>query len=80
MHIGIDTVQLDGRGFTPAVTRGDHVQAGDLLAVVDLDVVAEAGYDPTVLVVVTNTAQLADVVPVAQGAVTHGLPAVTVQT
>ncbi|MFW6186535.1 MAG: beta-glucoside-specific PTS transporter subunit IIABC [Actinomycetota bacterium] len=80
VHIGIDTVQLDGRGFTPAVTRGDHVQAGDLLAVVDLDVVAEAGYDPTVLVVVTNTAQLADVVPVAQGAVTHGLPAVTVQT
>ena len=80
VHIGIDTVQLDGRGFTPAVTRGDHVQAGELLAVVDLDVVAEAGYDPTVLVVVTNTAQLADVVPVAQGAVTHGLPAVTVQT
>ena len=80
VHIGIDTVQLDGRGFTPAVTRGDHVQAGDLLAVVDLDVVAEACYDPTVLVVVTNTAQLADVVPVAQGAVTHGLPAVTVQT
>ena len=80
VHIGIDTVQLDGRGFTPAVTRGDHVQAGELLAVVDLETVAEAGYDPTVLVVVTNTAQLADVVPVAQGAVTHGLPAVTVQT
>ncbi|MFI7579071.1 beta-glucoside-specific PTS transporter subunit IIABC [Kocuria kalidii] len=79
VHIGIDTVQLDGHGFSPAVTRGDHVQAGDLLAVVDLDVVAEAGYDPTTLVVVTNTAQLASVVPVARGAVTHGQPAVTVQ-
>lgn len=79
VHIGIDTVQLDGRGFSPAVTRGDHVKAGDLLAVVDLDVVAEAGYDPTTLVVITNTAQLAGVVPVAQGAVTHGQPAVTVQ-
>lgn len=79
VHIGIDTVQLDGRGFSPAVSRGDHVNAGDLLAVVDLDVVAEAGYDPTTLVVVTNTAQLAGVVPVAQGTVTHGQPAVTVQ-
>jgi PTS system beta-glucosides-specific IIC component len=79
VHIGIDTVQLDGRGFRPAVTRGDHVNAGDLLAVVDLDVVAEAGYDPTTLVVVTNTAQLAGVAPIAQGAVTHGTPAVTVQ-
>ncbi|MFE7628882.1 beta-glucoside-specific PTS transporter subunit IIABC [Kocuria sp. NPDC057446] len=79
VHIGIDTVQLNGRGFSPAVTRGDHVKAGDLLAVVDLDVVAEAGYDPTTLVVITNTAQLTDVVPVAQGTVTHGQPAVTVQ-
>ena len=79
VHIGIDTVQLGGRGFAPAVTRGDHVNAGDLLAVVDLDVVAEAGYDPTTLVVITNTAQLTGVVPVAQGTVTHGQPAVTVQ-
>lgn len=79
VHIGIDTVQLGGRGFSPAVARGDHVKAGDLLAVVDLDVVAEAGYDPTTLVVITNTAQLTDVVPVAQGVVTHGQPAVTVQ-
>ncbi|MBT2534526.1 PTS glucose transporter subunit IIA [Arthrobacter sp. ISL-48] len=79
VHIGIDTVQLEGRGFSPAVTRGDQVQAGDLLAVVDLDVVAEAGYDPTVLMVITNTAQLTGVVPVAQGVVTHGQPAVTVE-
>ena len=79
VHIGIDTVQLDGRGFSPAVTRGDHVKAGDLLAVVDLETVAEAGYDPTTLVVVTNTAQLTGVAPVAQGTVTHGQPAVTVQ-
>jgi PTS system beta-glucosides-specific IIC component len=79
VHVGIDTVQLDGRGFKPAVTRGDQVKAGDLLAEVDLNVVAEAGYDTTTLVVVTNTAQLAGVVPVAQGTVTHGQPAVTVQ-
>ncbi|MEX5272143.1 beta-glucoside-specific PTS transporter subunit IIABC [Kocuria sabuli] len=79
VHIGIDTVQLDGRGFSPAVTRGDQVKAGDLLAVVDLETVAAAGYDPTTLVVVTNTAQLTGVVPVARGVVVHGQPAVTVQ-
>jgi PTS system beta-glucosides-specific IIC component len=79
VHIGIDTVQLDGRGFSPAVSRGDHVQAGDLLAVVDLDTIAEAGYDPITLMVVTNTAQLTEVAPVADAAITHGQPAVTVQ-
>lgn len=79
VHIGIDTVQLDGRGFTPAVNRGDHVQAGDLLAVVDLDTVAAAGYDPITLMVITNTAQLTEVAPVSDAAITHGQPAVTVQ-
>ncbi|MEZ2392141.1 beta-glucoside-specific PTS transporter subunit IIABC [bacterium RCC_150] len=79
VHIGIDTVQLEGRGFQPAVTRGDQVKAGDLLAVVDLDIVAKAGYDPTTLMLITNTAQLTEVVPVAEGTVTHGQPAVTVQ-
>lgn len=79
VHIGIDTVHLDGRGFRPAVSRGDQVQAGDLLAVADLDVIAEAGYDSTVLVVVTNTAQLTAVAPIAHGAVVHGNPVVTVQ-
>jgi PTS system beta-glucosides-specific IIC component len=79
VHIGIDTVQLDGRGFSPAVKRGDQVKAGDLLAVVDLRVVSEAGYDPTTVVVVTNTAQLADVVPVAEGTVRQGQTALTVQ-
>ncbi|MFJ6027286.1 beta-glucoside-specific PTS transporter subunit IIABC [Pseudarthrobacter sp. NPDC092424] len=64
VHIGIDTVQLQGRGFEAAVVRGDQVRAGDLLAVVDLDLVAEAGYDTTTLVMVTNTAQLASVTPV----------------
>ncbi len=79
VHIGIDTVQLDGRGFTSAVTRGQEVKAGDLLATVDLEVVLSAGYDPTVLVLVTNTAQLTDVVPVAHGQIAQGAPVLTVQ-
>ena len=79
VHIGIDTVQLQGRGFESAVSRGQQVRAGDLLAVVDLDVVTEAGYDTTTLVMVTNTAQLASVNPVAGGTLAQGETAITVQ-
>jgi PTS system beta-glucosides-specific IIC component len=79
VHIGIDTVQLQGRGFESAVTRGQQVRAGDLLAVVDLDVVTEAGYDTTTLVMVTNTAQLASVDPVVDGTLGQGETAITVQ-
>lgn len=83
VHIGIDTVQLQGRGFEAAVSRGDQVRAGDLLAVVDLDVVAEAGYDTTTLVMVTNTAQLGSVTPVDSaslpgGTLAQGQAAITV--
>ena len=79
VHIGIDTVQLDGRGFEAAVTRGQQVRAGDLLAVVDLAAVAAAGYDTTTLVMVTNTAQLASVDAVTGGTLAQGDTAITVQ-
>jgi beta-glucoside PTS system EIICBA component len=79
VHIGIDTVQLQGRGFESAVTRGQQVRAGDLLAVVDLDVVTEAGFDTTTLVMVTNTAQLGGVEPVTGGTLAQGETAITVQ-
>jgi PTS system beta-glucosides-specific IIC component len=79
VHIGIDTVQLEGRGFESAVTRGQQVRAGDLLAVVDLDEVTEAGYDTTTLVMVTNTAQLGSVDPVDGGTLAPGDTAITVK-
>ncbi|TDL33385.1 beta-glucoside-specific PTS transporter subunit IIABC [Arthrobacter nitrophenolicus] len=78
VHIGIDTVQLQGRGFESAVTRGQDVRAGDLLAVVDLDAVTKAGYDITTLVMVTNTAQLRSVDPVESGNLAQGDTAITV--
>lgn len=72
VHIGIDTVQLDGRGFRAAVNRGDRVEAGDLLAVVDLKVIAEAGYDPTVLVVLLDSADIDELAVRDPGAVGRG--------
>ena len=79
VHIGIDTVQLNGRGFTPAVERGQRVRPGDLLAEVDLTVINEAGYDPTTIVVVTNSAQLTSVETAATGTVEQGRPVLAVQ-
>ncbi len=82
VHIGIDTVQLDGAGFTPAVQRGQRVRPGDLLAEIDLDVITRAGYDPTTVVVVTNSARMSAVVPssdAAGGAVAQNSPVLIVE-
>ena len=67
VHVGIDTVQMEGKGFHLDVTKDMRVEAGDLMATVDLDAVKEAGYDTTTIVVVINTATLASVQPVAGG-------------
>ncbi len=72
IHIGLDTVELGGKGFSPAVTVGQRVARGDLLAEVDLDSVRAAHKDPTTILVVTNTAVLAGVVPVVSGEVGAG--------
>ncbi len=72
VHIGIDTVAMKGEGFESKVSKGEAVEAGQPLAVVDFDKVKEAGYDPTVIVVVTNTKKLSSVVPVASGPVVVG--------
>ena len=72
MHVGIDTVQLEGKGFELDVAKDQRVEAGDLLAKVDLDAVKAAGYDTTTMVVVINTATLKSVTPAAPGEVSLG--------
>ncbi|MCU1519371.1 MAG: bglF 1 [Pseudarthrobacter sp.] len=79
VHIGIDTVQMGGDGFEPAVTRGQRVQAGELLATVDRAKVLAAGYDTTTLLVVTNTKALTAVVPLGNGRLAHGSPVLDVE-
>jgi PTS system beta-glucosides-specific IIC component len=79
IHIGIDTVQLDGKGFAAAVTQGQVVEAGDLLVAVDLDVVKAAGYDPTTVLVITNTAQFAAVLPAEGHQLAHGDTAIVIE-
>ena len=63
IHIGIDTVSLEGKYFTMNVKQGDRVRTGQPIGEVDFEKVREAGYDPTTIVVITNTNDFLDVIP-----------------
>ncbi|MGV4329006.1 glucose PTS transporter subunit IIA [Trueperella pyogenes] len=80
VHVGIDTVKLDGAGFAVAVAKGQRVDVGDLLVEVDIDAVAAAGYVPTVLMTVTNSKALGQVMPVSGKSVVVGEPVITISS
>ena len=72
IHVGIDTVTMNGEGFEAKVAQGDKVKAGDVLGTFDSNKIAAAGLDDTTMVIVTNTADYASVAPVATGSVAKG--------
>lgn len=55
IHVGMDTVELDGKHFTAHVNQGDIVKAGDLLVEFDVEAIKAAGYQVVTPIVVTNT-------------------------
>lgn len=61
VHIGVDTVDMNGDGFTSLVAQGDAVEAGDPLVGIDRAKIAAAGHPDCVVVIVTNTADYASV-------------------
>ena len=63
IHIGIDTVKLEGKHFEVMVNQGDVVKRGQKLATVDFESIVDDGYDPTVIVIITNTNDYLDVIP-----------------
>ena len=78
VHVGIDTVQMNGEGFDVHVAKGDRVAVGDPLVDVDLDAVRAAGYPTTTIVAVTNTKKLGAVSPLVGKDVGPGDPVIDI--
>ncbi len=72
LHIGIDTVQMAGDGFSTQVKQGQVVKKGDLLGTFNIDKIKAAGYEATVMVIVTNTMSFAEVQGINNQTVTVG--------
>ena len=63
IHIGIDTVNMQGESFVREVNEGDHIHSGQKLLRFDSQKIREAGYEDTVMITVTNTSDYLDVIP-----------------
>lgn len=72
IHIGLDTVELDGQHFTAHISDGDTVHQGDLLVEFDIPAIQASGYQIATPIVVTNTANFAEILPVASKNVQAG--------
>ncbi len=72
MHIGMDTVELEGKGFETFVKQDDQVKRGDLLVKFDLDVIKNAGFSTVTPIVITNTPNYLDVLDMNQSDVLQG--------
>lgn len=61
IHVGLDTVSMNGKGFEPTVSVGESVEAGQVLMKFSIEKIKEAGYDPITMVVVTNSDEFSEV-------------------
>lgn len=78
IHVGIDTVKLDGRYFTALVSEGDTVRQGDPLIEFDLPAILVAGFDITTPVLITNSERFMDVLPMTNERTVAGQPLLTI--
>ena len=74
IHVGMDTVEMQGKGFTPLVREGQAVKAGTPLLNVDLDAIRAANHPTTTAVIVTNGDDLPKLHIIAGGIVSTGTP------
>lgn len=72
LHVGVDTVEMKGAGFTAWVKAGDPVQQGQKLLTMDLDRIRAAGHPAVVITVVTNSDDFSNIDLVAEGTVAPG--------
>jgi PTS system, beta-glucoside-specific IIABC component len=72
IHVGMDTVKLDGKYFTAHVKNGDKISAGQLLLEFDIDNLYKEGYELESPIIITNTSDYQQVKQIANGKVTNG--------
>ena len=78
IHIGMDTVQLDGKHFTAHVKDGDKVKVGDTLVEFDMDAIKKEGYELVTPVIITNTMDYLEIVPKEIKSVNAGEDIITI--
>ncbi|MDU4736278.1 MAG: beta-glucoside-specific PTS transporter subunit IIABC [Thomasclavelia ramosa] len=66
IHVGLDTVQLEGKYFKAHVKKGDRVKTGDVLVTFDLEAISKEGYCLETPVIITNTADYLDIIPIKE--------------
>lgn len=72
VHVGLDTVNLKGEGFTLHAEADQNVKKGDLILEVDLEKIKDAGYDPITPIVICNSASFSKVIPILPSYVNQG--------
>lgn len=72
IHVGVDTVDMQGKGFKSSVTLGQKIRPGDPLIEFDREVIKAAGYSDAIAVIVTNSDEFSSVVRSATGAISPG--------
>ena len=78
IHIGLNTVQLNGAGFTAHIKQGDKVRKGQLLLDVDLKSIEKAGYSTETPIIISNTKDMLDILPTDKENVTRNDDIITV--
>ena len=61
MRIGINTVEMNGEGFTKKIKEGQKVKAGDVLIEFDIEKIKKAGYDTTTMMIISNSEEYSDI-------------------
>ena len=79
IHLGLDTVELKGAPFAVSIKKGDKVRKGDLLVTMNLKMITDKDYDPTVIVVYTNMKLLKSVSAIDNKKIVHGEDVQTVE-
>ncbi|MDB6353137.1 beta-glucoside-specific PTS transporter subunit IIABC [Trichococcus sp. K1Tr] len=72
IHVGMDTVQLGGKGFTSHVQQGDKVVAGQLLLEFDIDLIQKAGYEIITPIIITNSNDYLDIITTKEAELSEG--------